>query len=99
MVRICSDCNRLDGLAAALAGANANAFLQRHDELIYAFIVVVIGGLGSIWGTALAAVLVALVQQYANYYASAGMGDLSVVLLLAIVLLARPGGLVSAAHA
>ena len=43
--------------------------------------------------------LVALVQQFANYYASAGMGDLSVVLLLAIVLLARPGGLTAAAPA
>jgi branched-chain amino acid transport system permease protein len=67
--------------------------------LIYAFIVVVIGGLGSIGGTAFAAVLVALVQQFANYYASSGIGDLSVVLLLALVLLARPGGLAAAVPA
>ncbi len=40
--------------------------------LIFAFIVVVIGGLGSICGSALAAVIVALVQQFANYYASPG---------------------------
>ena len=52
-----------------------------------------IGGLGSLRGTAIAAVVVGLVQQYANYYASSGLGDLSVVLLLGIVLLARPGGL------
>ena len=38
-------------------------------SLIFAFIVVVIGGLGSLRGTALAAVVVGLVQQYANYYA------------------------------
>ena len=43
--------------------------------------------------------LVALVQQYANYYASSGIGDLSVVLLLALVLLVRPGGLAAAAPA
>jgi branched-chain amino acid transport system permease protein len=61
--------------------------------LIFAFIVVVIGGLGSVRGTAGAAVVVGLVQQYANYYASSGLGDLSVVLLLGVVLLARPGGL------
>jgi branched-chain amino acid transport system permease protein len=61
--------------------------------LIFAFIVVVIGGLGSVRGTAGAAVVVGLVQQYANYYASSGLGDLSVVLLLGLVLLARPGGL------
>ena len=51
-----------------------------------------IGGFGSIGGTAVAAIVVGLVQQYANYYASSGLGDLAVVLLLAIVLLVRPGG-------
>ena len=39
--------------------------------------------------------VVGLIQQYANYYASSGLGDLAVVLLLAIVLLLKPGGLVS----
>jgi len=95
----------LGGLAASLAGVLAalsygNVDPQRGTSLlIYAFIVVVIGGLGSIGGTAIAAVLVALVQQFANYYASSGMGDLSVVLMLALVLLARPRGLTSVVHA
>ena len=40
-----------------------------------------------------AAVAVGLIQQYANYYASSGLGDLAVVLLLAIVLLLKPEGL------
>ena len=31
-----------------------------------------------------------LVQQLANYYAASGVGDLAVVLVLAVVLLARP---------
>ncbi len=52
-----------------------------------------IGGFGSIGGSAVAAVTVGLVQQYANYYASPGTGDLAVVLLLAAVLLIRPAGL------
>jgi branched-chain amino acid transport system permease protein len=60
--------------------------------LIFAFIVVVIGGLGSIVGSAAAAVIVGLLQQWVNYY-STGVGDLSVVLLLAVVLLVRPSGL------
>jgi branched-chain amino acid transport system permease protein len=95
----------LGGLAAALAGVLAALYFGTVDPqrgtslLIFAFIVVVIGGLGSIGGTAVAAVVVALVQQFANYYASSGMGDLSVVLLLALVLLARPGGLAAAAPA
>jgi branched-chain amino acid transport system permease protein len=33
------------------------------------------------------------VQQLANYYAASGVGDLSVVLLLAVVLLVRPASL------
>jgi branched-chain amino acid transport system permease protein len=93
----------IGGLAAALAGVLAALYFGTVDPqrgtslLIFAFIVVVIGGLGSIGGTAVAAVVVALVQQFANYYASSGMGDLSVVLLLAVVLLVRPGGLTAAA--
>jgi len=93
------------GVAAALAGVLAALYFGTVDPqrgtslLIYAFIVVVIGGLGSIRGTAVAALAVALVQQFANFYASAGIGDLSVVLLLALVLLARPGGLTAAAAA
>src|SRR5438105_6214624 len=95
----------IGGLAAALAGVLSALYYGTVDPqrgtsmLIYAFIVVVIGGLGSIRGTAVAAVVVALVQQFANYYASSGMGDLSVVLLLAIVLLVRPRGLSTGAHA
>jgi branched-chain amino acid transport system permease protein len=89
----------IGGVAAALAGVLGNVYFGTADPargtslLIFAFIVVVIGGLGSLRGTAGAAVVVGLVQQYANYYASSGLGDLSVVLLLGLVLLARPGGL------
>jgi len=89
----------IGGVAAAIAGVLSNVYFGTVDPsrgtslLIFAFIVVVIGGLGSLRGTAIAAIVVGLVQQYANYYASSGLGDLSVVLLLGIVLLIRPGGL------
>jgi branched-chain amino acid transport system permease protein len=89
----------IGGVAAALAGVLSIVYYGSVDPqrgtslLIFAFIVVVIGGLGSLRGTAVAAVVVGLVQQYANYYASSGLGDLSVVLLLGIVLLVRPRGL------
>ncbi len=85
----------IGGAAAGLAGvlyaqyAGAVSPGQGGSLLIYAFIVVVIGGMGSLTGTALAAVAVGLVQQLANYYAASGVGDLSVVLLLALVLLLR----------
>jgi branched-chain amino acid transport system permease protein len=95
----------LGGLAAALAGILSGVYYGGIDPargthlLIYAFIVVVIGGLGSIVGSAAAAVIVGLMQQYANYYASSGVGDIAVILLLAAVLLVRPGGLSGAVAA
>ena len=89
----------LGGIAAALAGVLSGVYFGSIDPergtslLIFAFIVVVIGGLGSIAGSAVAAVIVGLTQQYANYYASSGVGDLAVILLLALTLLVRPSGL------
>jgi branched-chain amino acid transport system permease protein len=89
----------LGGALAALAGVLSGVYFGVVDPgrgtslLIFAFIVVVIGGFGSIGGSAVAAVAVGLIQQYANYYASSGTGDLAVVLLLAAVLLVRPHGL------
>jgi branched-chain amino acid transport system permease protein len=91
----------LGGVAAAVAGVLSGVYFsvvqanQGTSLLIFAFIVVVIGGLGSISGSAIAAVVVGVTQQYANYYSS-GIGDMVVVLLLGIVLLVRPRGLAGA---
>jgi branched-chain amino acid transport system permease protein len=88
----------LGGVAAALAGVLSGVYFGAIDPergtslLIFAFIVVVIGGLGSLGGSAIAAVVVGLTQQYANYYASSGVGDLAVIALLALTLLVRPSG-------
>ena len=92
----------IGGIAAAIAGVLSGVYFnvvapdQGTSLLIFAFIVVVIGGLGSIGGSAAAALVVALTQQYTNYYASSGVGDMVVVLLLGLVLLARPRGLAGA---
>lgn len=94
----------IGGVAAGLGGVLGAVFFGNIDPdrgtatLIFAFIVIVIGGLGSLAGSALAAVIVGLLQQFLNYYASVYMGfsaagDLGVVLLLAAVLLLRPQGL------
>jgi branched-chain amino acid transport system permease protein len=94
----------LGGALAALAGVLSGVYYGSVDPsrgtslLIFAFIVVVIGGFGSIEGSAIAAVAVGLVQQYANYYVAdwldwSGTGDIAVMLLLATVLLLRPEGL------
>lgn len=89
----------IGGLLAGIGGALGAVYFNGISpslgtaQLIFAFIVVVIGGLGSIPGTALASVLVALTQVYVNNYGATGMGSISVVILLAAVLLIRPQGL------
>ncbi|WP_405013189.1 branched-chain amino acid ABC transporter permease [Kitasatospora sp. NBC_01539] len=89
----------IGGAAAALGGALAGLYFgsvnpgQGTDLLIFAFVVVVMGGMGSVTGAAVASAAVGLVQQFANYYTAAGLGDLSVVVLLAVLLLVRPRGL------
>ena len=72
-----------------------STFVSAHlgaTLLIFAFIVTVVGGLGSLTGAAVASVLVAVLQQFANFYLG-GTGDFIVVILLAVVLLVRPAGL------
>ncbi|BCJ64656.1 branched-chain amino acid ABC transporter permease [Polymorphospora rubra] len=89
----------IGGAAAALAGALGGVYFgsvspsQGGSLLIFAFIVVVIGGMGSVVGSAYAAVAVGLLQQFVNYYGTSGLGDICVVALLAIVLLLRPQGI------
>lgn len=93
----------LGGAAAGLAGVLGATYYGTIDPvrgtamLIFAFIVVVIGGLGSISGSAVAAVIVGLLQQFLNFYAAPGTGDFAVVILLAAVLLLRPGGIAGTA--
>ena len=92
----------IGGAAAGLGGVLASVYygyVSAHLGsvlLIFAFIVTVIGGLGSLTGAAIAAVLVAVLQQLANYYLG-GTGDLVVVVALAAVLLVRPRGLMGKA--
>lgn len=87
----------IGGAAAGIGGVLASQYFGYVSPmlggtlLIFAFIVTVIGGLGSLTGAAIASVIVAVLQQFANYYF--GVGDVIVVLLLAVVLLVRPKGL------
>jgi branched-chain amino acid transport system permease protein len=89
----------IGGMLAGMGGSLATVYFNGispglgTSQLIFAFIVVVIGGLGSVTGTALAATVVALTQVYVNNYVGTGLGSISVVVLLAVVLLVRPQGL------
>ncbi|APT55879.1 branched-chain amino acid ABC transporter permease [Roseomonas gilardii] len=62
------------------------------EILTFAFVVVVIGGLGSFWGVVVAALIVGVVRGLAAYYFPPAT-EASVYLLMVLVLLLRPRGL------
>jgi branched-chain amino acid transport system permease protein len=68
------------------------------ETLLIAFIVVIIGGLGSFKGTVVAGLLVGLVDAlmtwlFINYIDFPGLPELVLFLVLVVVLIARPKGL------
>ena len=81
--------------AAGLLGATLFPFNPSFGsaELLKSFVVVVLGGLGSIAGTAIAALILALVEVFSILaipsYLTAAVG----FVLLVLVLVIRPGGL------
>lgn len=87
----------LGGALAALGGAVAGPFEGAHpalaaENLLPAFIVVVVGGLGSFTGSLLAAILVGLVQAFVSFYVPALSLAVNIA-LMAVVLVLRPQGL------
>lgn len=62
------------------------------EIMTVAFVVVVIGGLGSFWGVVLAAVLVGVVRGITIFFAPAA-GEASMYILMFLVLMFRPRGL------
>ena len=88
----------IGGFAAGVGGVLISVFsygvspLMGGSWLIYGFIVVVVGGMGSVAGSAIAAMLIGITNQFANYYVT-GLGDFVVVIILATVLLTKPTGL------
>ncbi len=62
------------------------------EIITVAFVVVVIGGLGSFWGVIIAALLVGVVRGITIHFAPAA-GEASIYILMFLVLLFRPRGL------
>jgi branched-chain amino acid transport system permease protein len=83
----------LAGLAGVLLAPIAGVHPAMGAEILTAaFVVVVIGGLGSFWGVILAAILVGVVRGVTIYFFPPA-GEASIYLLMALVLLIRPRGL------
>lgn len=88
-------------LGAALAAAAAVLivpiqqahYLMGHDPLLLSFIVVIIGGLGSLRGTLVAAVLIGLSDGVISVFFSPTLAKILATLFVALVLVFRPQGL------
>ena len=83
----------LAGLAGVLLAPISGVHPAMGAEILTAaFVVVVIGGLGSFWGVIVAAMLVGVVKGVTIYF-NPSFGEASMYLLMALVLLLRPRGL------
>jgi len=83
----------LAATAGMIAAPISSVFPNMGGQvLIICFVVVVIGGIGSVWGALLAALMIGLVDTFGKVLVPEFAG-LSVYLLMAVVLLWRPEGL------
>lgn len=92
------------GLGAAIAAVGGVIYIYRSvspglgsSVILQAFIVVIIGGLGSFRGTVVAGLLVGVIWQFAAQYAPVPSGTIVFLVMLA-VLIARPQGLLGEAE-
>lgn len=85
----------LAGIAGVLIGLSFNSihFLMGEPYLMRAFVVVVLGGLGSIPGAVVAGLLLGVIQTFAIAYLPSGLSDTIIFSLLFLILLVRPTGL------
>jgi branched-chain amino acid transport system permease protein len=86
---------------AALAGVpivpiSQAHYLMGHDPLLLSFIVVIIGGLGSLRGTLIAALVIGLSDGVISMFFTPTLAKILATLLVAMVLVFRPQGLFGA---
>jgi branched-chain amino acid transport system permease protein len=88
----------LGAMLAAIAGVLVVPIQQAHylmglDPLLLSFIVVIIGGLGSLRGTLVAAFVIGISDGVISVFFSATLAKIIATLLVALVLVFRPAGL------
>ena len=85
------------GLAAVAGALMAPLFsvspFVGSTPLLKAFIVVVLGGLGSIPGAALAGLVLGLIESYASLFFSSSTADMVIFAVVMVMLVLRPKGL------
>lgn len=93
----------LGTVAAALAGAVMVPFslvgpFVGDEFMLKAFVIAVVGGLGSVSGGLVAGLLIGLVEAISSLYITASLGNAIVFAILIAVLLFRPWGLLGQAR-
>jgi branched-chain amino acid transport system permease protein len=83
------------GIAGVLIALSFNAIDAHMGEpyMLRAFVIIVLGGLGSIPGCVVAALLFGLAQTLSVAYLPPGVPDIALYSLLFLILLVRPSGL------
>ena len=88
----------LAGGLTALAGAMLSPFFLAYPDVgvfpaVKAYVVVVLGGMGSTLGTIIAGLFLGVIESFGAFYISADYRDTFGFLLLILVLMLRPQGL------
>lgn len=84
----------LAGIAGVMIGGLFNITPSMgNDPLLRAFLVVVLGGLGSLPGTIIAAYLIGLIEAASSYYIGIYWTPVALFSVLIVILLVRPNGL------
>jgi branched-chain amino acid transport system permease protein len=84
----------LAGLAGIMAGPIFAVQVGMGEPiLILAFVVTVIGGIGSIRGAFLAALLIGIVDTFGRVLLPPALGSMVIFILMAVILAWRPNGL------
>jgi branched-chain amino acid transport system permease protein len=84
----------LTGLAGVVVSPLFDLYPNMGTEVVFkSFAVVIIGGMGNIWGTALAGIALGVAESYAGGLGNAAIRDGIAFVLMITMLLARPQGL------
>lgn len=92
------------GIGSALAGIAAAVLMPIFpvyptiglNLMLIAFVVVVLGGLGSVIGALYGGMIIGVVEAFASYFAGAAISQAIVFILFLVILLVRPQGIMKA---